>query len=207
MSTRPRAAWTTASAVALLLILVVPVAAREAVDPTSLNPPPPSQFNPVCETIGRGVLCTIEFSDPVVANEPAGIVCGSVELHISLTRSIVGKRFYDADGNLTQRHFRESYTGTFSNPETGNVAEWVQHDTIINNLGIPGDPSTGTTQISGQFVRVWIDGGGTILTGAGTFLFNEATGELLRDGGKHPIDDYFTGVGPDALEPLCEALD
>lgn len=52
---------------ALTLSLVTPVAAKESVDPNTLNPPPSAEFNPVCERLGGGVVCELAFSDePVV---------------------------------------------------------------------------------------------------------------------------------------------
>jgi len=38
--------------------------AGQPVDPSTLNPPPPPQFNPVCESVGNGTMCTVQFSDP-----------------------------------------------------------------------------------------------------------------------------------------------
>jgi hypothetical protein len=140
-------------------------------------------------------------------NEPSGILCDGTELLLSQSRSVVGKRFYDADGNLTQRHFRESFTGSFTNPVSGKVASWVQHDTVIHDLAIPGDVGTGTTKMSGLFARVTGPNGGTILTDTGKFLIDESTGETIRSGGKHPFDDYFSGRNPEALAAICNALD
>jgi hypothetical protein len=193
-------------ALALLVLSATPAAARTPVDPNTLNPPPPDFFNAQCQSSGNGTICTLAFSDPDINGEPSGIVCGSTELVFSQTRSVVGKRFYDADGNLNQRHFRESFTGTFTNPVTHNVAIWNQHDTVIHNLAVPGDVTTGTTKVSGQLSRVWLPGGGTILSAAGVVLIEESSGEVIRSGGKHPFDDYFTGTNPDALAPLCDAL-
>jgi hypothetical protein len=74
---------------------------------------------------------------------PSGIICGGTELLISLSRSVVGKRTYDADGNLLQRHFREYFdNGRFLNPDRGLVAFWTQHHTDIQNLAVPGDPAS-----------------------------------------------------------------
>jgi hypothetical protein len=194
-------------AMTIVAMSAAPAAARTPVDPNTLNPPPPDYFNAVCESNDHGTICTLAFSDPDVSGEPSGIVCGNTELLVSLSRAVVGKRFYDADGNLTQRHFRESFTGTFTNPVTQKVASWVQHDTVIHNLSVPGDLGTGTTKVSGLFTRAWVPGGGTILTDVGMFLNDSSTEEVIRSGGKHPFDAYFTGADPDALAPLCAALD
>jgi hypothetical protein len=124
----------------------------------------------------------------------------------SFSRSVVGKRVYDAQGRLLQRHFRESFDGTFVNPATGKVALWTQHDTYIHNLAVPGDDATGTTQVSGLSTRVWTPNGGTILTDAGTFRFDVASDEVLNASAHHPFDDYFRLGDADALERLCTAL-
>ena len=193
-------------AASLLALSASPASARTHVDPNTLNPPPPDFFNAVCETNGHDTICTLHFSDPDIVDEPSGIVCGGTELLFSQSRSVVGKRFYDGNGNLTQRHFRESFSGTVTNPDTGNTAVWVQHDTVIQNLGVPGDLSTGTTKITGLFTRAWAPGSGTIFTDAGTFLIDETAGEVIHSGGHHPLDDYFSGADPNALAPLCDAL-
>src|SRR5215472_3494164 len=53
-----------------------PVFAGRSVDPSTLNPPPPPEFNPVCEAVGGGTICTVQFSDPPFAGG-TGIICGS----------------------------------------------------------------------------------------------------------------------------------
>src|SRR3954451_20086776 len=103
------------SGVAILaaLAFVAPVAARQAVDPSLLNPPPPDFFNATCFTGAGGVVCDMHFNDTPVAAEPSGVICDGTELLLSQDRSVVGKRYYDSNGNLVQRHFREDVSGTF----------------------------------------------------------------------------------------------
>ena len=96
---------------AATLVLAAPVAAREPVDPNTLNPPPPPEFNPSCQRLGGGIVCDLAFSDPPLFDEPSAIICDGTELLFSQTRSVVGKRIYDADGNLLRRHFREELDG------------------------------------------------------------------------------------------------
>src|SRR5437879_3974712 len=107
--------------VMLLLAIVAPATAfaRELVDPSTLIPPPPAAFNPVCYQVGQGTICDIAFSDPPVVDEPSGVICGTTELLISQTRDVVGKRFYNVDGLLTVRRFHEDLAGTLMNPLTG----------------------------------------------------------------------------------------
>jgi hypothetical protein len=124
---------------------------------------------------------------------------------LSQDRWVVGKRFYDADGNLLQRHFRETMVGTLDNPESGRSINFIQHDTVLHDLGTPGDVNTGTTRISGLAFRAYADDGTTIQVGAGTLVL-DAVGDIVHDGGPHPLDDYFYYGEPDALAPVCAAL-
>lgn len=187
------------------LILAAPVAAREPVDPNTLNPPPPASFNPTCERIGSGTVCDLAFSDPPLVGEPSGIICDGTELVVSQTRAVVGKRFYDEDGNLTRRHFREDFAGTLTNPSNGITLDWVAHNTIIHDLAVPGEIASGTTTVSGQQMRVFGDAG-TVLVDVGHLVVDEATGELLHSSGKHAFDDYFVNGNLDALAPICGAV-
>ncbi|MEO8572123.1 MAG: hypothetical protein ABI553_10545, partial [Chloroflexota bacterium] len=140
-------------------------------------------------------------------DEPSGIICDGTELLFSQERSVVGKRYYDAAGNLVQKHFRESLLGTFSNPDNGAYVLWIQHDTVVQNLSEPGNVDSGTARSSGLFSRVWLPDGGSILLDVGTALVDQATGEVLASGGRHPFGDYFERGDTTALQPICDALD
>lgn len=193
--------------VVLTVALAVPASARTVVDPSTLNPAPPDSFNATCFRDGSHITCDLAFSDPDIVDEPSGIICGGTELLFSQSRSVVGERTYDADGNLLRRHFRESFDGTFRNPDTGRVALWTQHDTVIHDLAVPGDDTTGTEHVSGLDTRVLLPDGGTILTDAGLFVVNVATDEVITISAHHPFDTYFRLGDPSALAPLCAALD
>ncbi len=190
------------------LAVAAPVSARTPVDPNTLNPAPPDFFNASCYEGARGVICDLAFADPVnpVVDEPSGVVCDGTELLISWNRWVVGKRFYDGDGNLLQRHFRESYEGEYSNPATGQRVLWTEHDTVMHNLAVPGDVDSGAIKYTGQWTKVTTLSGRTVLVDAGTFTQNPVTGEILSSGGHHPFNDYFIDGNPDALHALCDAL-
>ena len=193
---------------AALVALVVPgvALAREPVDPSTLTPPPPAEFNPICERVGDGIICTLAFSDPAIVDEPSGVFCGTTELLFSQTRSVVGKRFYDADGFLLRRHFTEDIAGTWTNPDTGVTANVTGGFMNLHDLSVPGDVSSGVVRSSGS-VRIYLPGGGTIFHGdAGHTVFDEATGTILAQSGQHPFEDYFGRGDASALDPLCEAL-
>ena len=193
-------------ATAATLLLVAPVAAKEPIDPNTLNPPPPAAFNPTCERVVKGIICELAFSDPSIVDEPSGIVCGETELLVSQDRSVVGRRIYDAEGDLLKRHFGEDFTGSFSNPATGQTVVWVSHATVIHTLASPGDIASGRTTSSGLSIRISAPGVGTVLLDAGRLLIDEATGEIIASAGPHNFDDYFLHGDVDALQPLCDAL-
>ena len=188
------------------LALVGGAAAREPVDPTTLTPPPPDSFNASCTTQGVNILCTLQFSDPPIVDEPSGIVCDGVELWFSQTRDVVGKRWYTAAGLLLQRHFREDIAGTLTHPDTGATLDFVQSNTIIHDLDVPGDVATGTSKITGSNFRVFVPGGRTVLVDAGWFAVDEATGELVGWAGPKHLDDYFARGDEHALDALCAAI-
>jgi hypothetical protein len=189
-----------------LLALTTGVAAREPVDPASLNPAPPPEFNATCERLGNQIRCDLAFSDPPFFDEPSAIFCDGVELLVSQTRDVVGKRYYDADGDLLRRHFRERFTGDFSNPVTGRSVDWVAHNTIVHDLAVPGEIASGTTRITGQQIRIFADDGGTVLLDAGRILIDESTGEILSSSGPKHFDEYFAFGDEHALDALCAAV-
>jgi hypothetical protein len=184
------------------------VFAGPPVDPATLNPPPPPEFNPTCEAVGRGTICHLAFTDPPIA-EGTGIICGSgassYEVFMNATRSVVGRRYYDRDRNLTQRHFREVLAGTFSNPLTHTAVSFDQGDTIVHDLAVPGDGDTGTETVTGS-IRLHVLHGGIVLIDAGRTI-NAADGTLLTEAGQHPFAAYFVFGDTSALQPLCAALE
>ena len=184
------------------------VLAGQFVDPATLNPPPSLQSNPACEAVGSGTICHLAFTDPPAIAEPTGIFCGSgagsFEVLDSWTRSVEGRRYYDRDGNLTQRHFREVIEGTFLNPMNNTAVPYIQSDTIIHNLAIPGDLDTGLTTSAGGLRFRRMDGG-IVLIDAGRSVI-AADGSILMDAGQHPFDEYFVFGDASALQPLCDAL-
>jgi len=189
----------------LTLALAAPASARTPVDPGTLNPAPP--LNASCSRDESHITCDFAFSDPDIVDQPSGIICGGTELLVSQSRAVVAKRIYHAGGNLLQGHFVESFDGTFRNPDTGRVALWTQHDTVIHDLAVPCDVATGTEHIGGLSTRVWLPKGGTILTDAGHTVVDDATGDVVALSAHHPFDTYYRLGGPSALASLCAALD
>lgn len=179
------------------------------VDPTTLTPAPPAFFNATCTRNGVSIICDLHFTEVVLDHEPNGVVCdsaaGPVELIEVNTRSVVGKRYYDADGNLLRRHFRDEWTATITNPATGRSATYLQTDRILHDLAVPGDNTTGTEEITTR-LRVINDAGSTIFVDAGRTIVREADGSIEFQAGQHRFDDYFVNGNTAAVKPLCDAL-
>ena len=136
-------------------------------------------------------------------------MCGSgptaFEVLDSFTRSVDGKRFYDRDRKLTDRHFHDLVAGTFTNSLTGASVPYSQHDTTMHQLSVAGDASTGTEAIS-VHLRVTTPRGGTVLIDTGRTVIAESDGTILFEAGQHPFDDYFVFGQTSAMQPLCDAL-
>jgi hypothetical protein len=192
----------------LALVPQAPTLAGAPVDPGTLNPPPPPDFNPVCASAGFGTLCHLAFSDPPVVNDDAGFSCGSgagaYEVAYSQNRSVEGRRYYDRDNNLTERHYREIFAGSYTNPLTGAIVQFAGDDTVVHKLAVPGDISSGTLTFSGV-MHLYLPKGGTVLIDAGRTL-NDGFGNFVLDHGPHPFADYFVFGDTAALQPVCDAL-
>ena len=191
----------------IALALPAMVVAKEVVDPATLTPPPPPEFNPTCERVGNQIICQVVFTDPAIVDEPSGVVCGGTELLFSQVRSVVGKRFYSAEGLLLRRHFHDEVSGTWTNPATGLTASFSGGSMTLHDLAVPGDSGSGISRISGS-VRIYLLGGGTILhQDAGHVVLDEGTGTLVAQSGQHPFEDFFGSGDSTALDELCSALD
>ena len=197
---------------ALVLALSILFAERSAsadqsVDPSTLNPPPPPEFNPVCKRVGAGTICTVQFSDPPFAGG-SGAVCGTgadaYEVYQFQNRSVTGERYYDQNGNLTRRHFHEVDTGTFSNPLTHTAVSFSQRGNTLHDLAIPGDITSGTIILTGS-IRLYRPHSGTVILETGRNV-NSGTGDFIRESGQHPFTDYFVFGDTAAIQPVCDAL-
>lgn len=209
MHTLRFARWLLVSFTALFaLVSYVPVFATQTVDPATLNPPPPPEFNPSCKAVGRGTICDVAFTE-LQGPDGTGLICGSgsnsFEVVSRDTRTVTGRRYYDRNGNLTQRHFREVLIGTFTNPLTGVALNFVQADTIIHDLAVPGDLNTGTVTSTGS-TRLSLPHGGVVLIDAGRSIIAVSDGTILFEAGQHPFDAYYVFGQTSALQPICDAL-
>jgi hypothetical protein len=116
---------------------------------------------------------------------------------------VQGKRYYDQNGNLLVRHFREVLDGTFTNPITHKSLAFSGGDTDLHRLAVPGDVSSGTEAVTGS-VRIFLgQGNGTMAIDTGRLV--DSPQGLIQEAGQHPFFDYFGGDTA-AMQPLCDAL-
>jgi hypothetical protein len=165
--------------------LATPVAARVAVDPSTLNPPP-TLGNPQCAWAGQQVICSFAV-DFTVTDAPTGIFCDGVEVLESSDRHVAGQRYYNADLDLTRRLFREQIDGILYNPTTGGLVRWTGTDTGVEVLSIPGDRDTGTLTNTGAGLHFYLADGRSLVI-AGRTIENFDTGDFAQVGSSPDFD-------------------
>lgn len=197
---------------AVPMALAAPGAATaggQSVDPSTLNPPiPPDHGNPVCAWQGERIVCHSTVPQPHdLGTFDSVIDCGSAQLSQTVHWTLVrGVAIYNADRNIVELIYVDTYTGSFSNPANGKSAPWTQQDVADYVFTTPGNNDVGTLTLTElQQVRR-STGGPVILTDAGTEMFSLPDYARLKSIGHHPIDDYFYAGDATGIAPLCAAL-
>ena len=179
------------------------------VDPNTLTPVPPPQFNPVCWTTNTGVMCHVQFSDPPAPDQGTGLFCqsGATNYEVLQTpnRAVNGLRWYNQDKKLVEKRYTEDGYGTYKNTVTGAILKYVQNDIVHTMPSVPGDESTGTVTVTGVQARVFRPNGRTVLIDVGVSTYG-GDGSFISHVGVHPLDDYYALGDTDALQPICDAL-
>ncbi len=189
------------SLVAFAFMAVHPAAAQD------LNPPPPPFLT--CKAVGNGTICQ---GSRIVSYGPddTGIVCGSganaFDVFDSGTFDQRAIRYYDQDGNLTRRVIYENYSsGQFSNPLTGAVVPYTQHNKLSDVLAVPSDFTTSTQTITGE--NIFQAGtGAPVLVNAGRQVFNFDESVLISSAGRNAFIAAFFEGDTAAFDDLCAAL-
>ena len=181
------------------------VAARPAAAQQALNPPPSPDYT--CKTVGNGTICKADITFSYGPDD-TGIVCGSGPSAFDIFDSATGDqqktRSYDQNGNLTRRVIHETYSsGQFSNPQTGAVVPYTQHDTITDVFAVPGDLSTATETNVGENIFQPAHGA-PVFKYAGRFVV-APDGTIEFSAGQN---DFFKLMAGDTavLQQLCAAL-
>ena len=121
--------------------------------PQHAEPGAPGLLQRPCEHTGNQIICTLAFTTRRRLRRAVGIICGSTELLFSQQRAVVGKRFYDADGNLLVRHFIETFTALHQ-PGHGQGRDVDPARHRDRRLTCRGTVATGTTRLSGLVTHV-----------------------------------------------------
>jgi hypothetical protein len=183
--------------------VLMPVSASFAAQQVtqSLTPPPPSFYT--CQAAGNGTIC--QGSRTFTVDPYQDFVCGDgTVIYDQGTVRQVATRYYDSDGNLTQRVIHEFWSDAQkSNPLTGLTAPYTQATTISDVLGVPGDFSSATETVTGQG-NITLPGRGAVLLNAGRTV-TAPDGSLDFRAGPQDFLDYFLG-NTDVVSELCAAL-
>lgn len=176
------------------------------IDPTTLNPPL-THGQPVCEWDGGYIVCTSTVPQPHdLGTFDSGLNCNGTELNQSALWTLVrGVAVYNSDKNIVNLTYFDTYTGSFSNPDTGKSVSWTQRDRTFYAFTTPGDNTVGTAILhERQVVRG--ANGKVILTDSGTEVFSMPDYTRLSATGHHPIDNALYAGDTSGLAPLCKAL-
>jgi hypothetical protein len=162
------------SLIAVVLAGVLAAAATNAlagtpsVDPSTLQPPPPTDAR--CVPTGRYVIChtVIDFSVEAEPVTDLGLPCGTI--YFTATDVRHGLRFYE-NGLLVRRHVTApggvSGFNSLSPTGEGPRVELVGHLNWWSTFSVPGDEDTESTTSHGLDIRLKSPDGGIIAIIAG----------------------------------------
>jgi len=193
--------------VGMLFLVVVPAAhAGQPVDPSTLNPPPPSFED--CRTTGNGVICQGSRQFAPYGPDWTPLVCGAGLTAFNIYDASdgplrqVATRHYDEDRNLISRDVHFETFGEVSNPVAGTTVRYHAANLTKDVLSSPGDESSTTeSQIGSMIFTLPHEGAVTVNAGRITYDFN---GTVEFSSAKDP---YAFNIGDmSALQGLCAAL-
>lgn len=173
----------------------------------TLNPPPPSFEN--CKPVGAGTICdgsrTLSYG-PV----DTGIACGSgasaFDIFDQGTYNQYAIRYYDQNGNLTRRVIHSNYSlGQWSNPSTGAIVNYTQHNVQTDVLAVPGDFTSSTQTVTGENIYRTATGA-PVLIATGRQVFNFDGSELFFSAGRNAFVAAFFQGDATAFDQVCAAL-
>jgi hypothetical protein len=205
LSRRRALALVPVAAILAASALASPVAARQTVDPATLNPPAPDVYT--CAATGDGTICVAETSN-LYELEPTGVSCdsdaGAFEVLDTGGHDVRATRWYDGEGNLVKRLVVHTFPGThFTNPLNGVTIDYHQHNTDWDVLAVPGDFSSASWSGHGVLAMT-LPGYGRVLLEAGVVKV-APSGEVEHQAGPSDLSDYFEGDAS-AVTELCAAL-
>jgi hypothetical protein len=190
---------------ALALASAGPAAAAGQPVTQALTPPPPS-FE-TCKMVGNGFICAGARTESYGPDD-TGIACGSgagaFDIFDQGTHNQHAIRYYNAAGDLTRRVIYDQYFSQLSNLLTAAAVPYTQHNTITDDLAVPGDFASATETITGE-VNFTVPHMGAVFLNAGRTVFG-ADGALEFSAGPQGFIDYFNDGNTAATAELCAAL-
>jgi hypothetical protein len=181
--------------------------AGQVIDPSTLNPPPPS-FE-TCMATGNGAICKGARTQSYGPTD-TGIVCGSGPTAFDIFDQGAfdqhAIRYYDQNGNLTRRAIYDNYAfGQWSNPLSGAVVSYKQVTNETDVLAVPGDFNSATSTYTGQ--NIYRAGhGAPVLISAGRTVQNFDGSVIYSESGPDPFTDFFLEGDASAFAAVCAAL-
>ncbi|GAA2163050.1 hypothetical protein GCM10009845_16070 [Pedococcus bigeumensis] len=169
-----------------------------------LNPEPPDYYT--CLTNGAGTHCFGQLVEPY-GPDPTGLFCGAgpegFEVLDQAVRILDQDRWYDRTGNIVRRKKVISFQDARLSGPHGVSVSYVQRDIERIAFPTPGDTDVAIDDINTS-LRIVVPGQGAVLMEKGRQEYG-TDGELLKDAGRHDVEDYFAG-DTGALAGLCRAL-
>ena len=188
--------------------------ASEAIDPSTLIPPPPDPYT--CRAIPSGqIRCdyNVVFD---VEPFPTGLVCGEGADAFELwdggeSIRTIASRTYDDQGRILDRTVHETYLGaSFVNVRTGASVRYTQSNTIHSEYAVPGDITSVTEATTGNAAIFVLAGGGAIMLNAGrtVWAFDPTIDDLglISAAGPQAFVTAFVDGNFSVFQPICDAL-
>jgi hypothetical protein len=196
---------------AALVAAALAAGAASAGQPTTqvLNPAPPPEYS--CSSNGGGTICRAASLNVPYGPSDNDIWCGSGPTAFdTFDQGFVSERktrWYDANGNWTKREIRQSWDSYWSNPLSGKIVPYTQHDVIKDVLAVPGDPTSSTQTTTGE--NIYRDGSGTgkpILFSTGRQVWNFDQSELISSTPHNAFVEAFVFGDFTVFDSICAAL-
>jgi len=175
--------------------------------PAGFGAPPPGV---ACHTVGAGTIC--QFSNPdSYGPVDTGIVCGSGQDAFDVfdqgVNNAHGTAWFDQNGDLTKVTTENIYSfGQWSNPLTGAVVPYTQHNIETFELAVPGDIASATWTITGENIYR-PSTGAPVLIAVGRQVFNFDQSQLISSHGPNAFVAAFYLGDPGAFDRICAALE
>jgi hypothetical protein len=191
----------------LALFAVAPVGFAGQPAPSTLNQARPQGFT--CNTVGGGTICR-DFQVEVEGPLDTGIVCGSGPGAFDIFDQFVDNQSrtftFDENDNLTRFTDHDVICfGQWSNPLTGDVVPYTQHNLETDVFAVPGDFTSDTVTITGE--NIYRAGtGAPVLLAVGRQVFNFDQSQLLSSHGPNAFVAAFYEGDPHAFDQICAAL-